>query len=196
MKLTTGSSPLFTVAIIALQDPDSNECDRRINALRSSLNLKTDFEFHFPKSVKYREVFLRTIEEIPFIFFSCTLFKHKLSGKDWHKKEYLYQRVAIMALNAALPSLSETRLWLDAGSSRQFDNDLLAHLRRHAGHRDGRPIIVATKRHESHKCNMIQMADMVCGAVHCSHRGEQESHKTLRRLLRRREGRVLKFPDG
>lgn len=189
MKLGRGSTPSFTVALVLFQDlSQAATCEQRIADLRRELKLRQSFEFHFTRmSGEQREEFLRAVAEQSFLYFACTIDKAKLKGKAWHKKEYMYQQAAVMALNPALPHMLEAKLVFDATSSKKFNQDLLRFLKKHAGYYEGQPIITATQAVDSRKHNLIQMVDVVCGAVMAEDRRYQ-------RLIRSKEGKVVNYP--
>ncbi len=76
-----------------------------------------------------------------------------------------------MALDRALPNMLEARLLFDATSSQRFDWEFLRFLTKHAGSYDGLPVIKETQRLASYKDDLIQMIDMVIGAVKAKDRG-------------------------
>lgn len=83
------------------------------------------------------------------------------------------------------------RSWrlFDATGSRQFDWEFLRALKKHAGHRGKRPVIKETQRLDSYKDDMVQLIDMVCGAV-------MAEDRQYHRLIRRREAGRVVFPPG
>jgi hypothetical protein len=106
MKLGKGSSALFTVGLVLFQKhSEADACKARIQALRLELGMKLHgkaSEFHFANlDQRRREAFLSAIREFPFRFFTCTIIKDKLSGRSWNKKEYMYRRAGVLALDQA-----------------------------------------------------------------------------------------------
>ncbi len=91
MKLGQGSSALFTIGMVLFQEEaQANACRARIQALRPELGMKLSgkkSEFHFREmDHERREAFLRAVAEFPFHFYSSTITKERLSGKEWNKK--------------------------------------------------------------------------------------------------------------
>jgi hypothetical protein len=86
-----------------------------------------------------------------------------------------------------LKEMLEAKLVFDATSSKKFDWAFLRFLKKHAGYRENRPVIKETQRLASYKDELIQMIDMVCGAVVAEDRRYQ-------RLIRHKEGGTIVYP--
>ena len=193
MKLGRGSSDCFTICLVLFPDEaEAERCRECIQALRAELGMKTSgkaSEFHFCKaSHQRREAFLTAVSAFPFSFFTATIRKERLSGRAWRKKDYMYERAASMALDLARDELLEAKLLFDATSSRAFDWELLRTLKKHVGLYEEVPVIKETRRLDSHKDDLIQLVDMVCGAAMCD-------DDCYQRLIRHRKGRCLVFPE-
>ena len=194
MKLGNGSSALFTIALVVFQeDVHVNACKQSIQDLRKKLGMPPDgeeSEFHSCEmGADYRKDFLVATADFPFQFYTATIDKQKLSGRFWDKKEYMYQRASVLALDQAKSNLLEAKLVFDATSSRQFDWKLLRFLKKHAGYYEGLPVIKETQRLASYKDDLIQLVDIVCGAFMGRHT-EPDHYK----LIRHRNGGGILFP--
>ncbi len=84
--------------------------------------------------------------------------------------------------------MREAKLRFDATSSRKFDWEFLRMLRKHAGYRDQVPVIEETQRLESYKDDLVQLIDMVCGAV------LSEEKRYTRPIAQRVAGRIVYPP--
>jgi hypothetical protein len=139
-------------------------------------------EFHFCKmGQEHREAFLTAVAGFPFRFFTATLVKERLTGKAWHKKDYVYQRAGVLALDQALGGMLEAKLVFDATSSRKFDWEFLRFLKKHAGYYETLPVIKDTQRLDSYKDDLVQLIDVLCGAV-------MNEDPRYYRLIRHRDG--------
>jgi hypothetical protein len=147
-----------------------------------------DSEFHFTAlSPARRKAFLKMIAEFPFRYYACTLEKGNLSGRAWHKKDYVYQRAGVMTIDQFLDDLLEAKLLFDATSSEKFDKELLRFLKKHAGYHQKVQRIKDIQRVKSHAEDLIQIMDMVCGALAL---GDSDYLD----LIRHREGGVRVYP--
>jgi hypothetical protein len=192
LKLGKGSSDLFTIAMVLFaEEAQAAACRTRIQALRPELGMKLSgkaAEFHLGKmGEEYRTAFLNAVAPFSFRFFSCTIDKARLSGKAWQKKDYMYERAGIMTLDMALADMLEAKLVFDATSSRRFDWEFRRALKKHAGYCENLPVIKETQRLDSYKDDLVQLIDMVCGAV-------MAEDRQYHRLIRHREGGRVVFP--
>jgi len=192
MKLDQGSSSSFTICMVLFKELEQAEaCKNKIQQLRQELGMKLsgrESEFHFNSlSVQRRKAFLVAVAEYSFRYFACTIVKEKLSGKAWQKKDYMYQRAGILTLDQALEECLEAKLLFDATSGEKFDREFLRILKKHAGYADKVPRIKETQRLKSHTDDLIQIVDMVCGAI----RAEKSDY---RELIAAREGGIRVYP--
>jgi hypothetical protein len=193
MKINKGSSALFTIGLVLFQEDSHAEgCRASIQALRPELGMKLHgkaAEFHFASTTpEHREVFLSKVAGFSFQFFTATITKARLSGRTWHKKEYMYQRAGTLALDQALKDMLEAKLVFDATSSKKFDWDFLRFLKKHAGFYERVPVIKETQRLDSYKDDLLQLIDLICGAV-------MAEDRCYYRLIRSREGGRVVFPE-
>jgi hypothetical protein len=187
-KLAAGSSLYFTIAVVFFHDRKvAAACDRRIAGLRKELKAPEGFEFHFSKtSDRWREAFLRAVSAFEFGYVARTIDKRRLKGKAWKDRKYFYQEAARLALEAAKPYLLDAKVLIDRSNDRTFDQELAKYLKKHAGTREGKPVVREVRSERSDKHNLIQIADMVCGAVARSYHDEKASG-SYRRLIQARE---------
>jgi hypothetical protein len=192
LKLGQGSSATFTVCMVLFKEQEqAAACKARFQPLRQALGMKLsgrDSEFHFTAlSPARRKAFLEMIAEFPFRYYACTLKKEKLSGRAWQKKDYVYQRAGVMALDQVLNDLLEAKLLFDATSGEKFDKDFLRFLKKHAGYHEKLRRIKDAQRVKSHAEELIQIVDMVCGAL-------ASDDPDYLDLIRHREGGVRVYP--
>jgi hypothetical protein len=190
MPLPGALSSLFAMVLFAEED-QADDCRARISSLRPELGMKLsgkEAEFHFWQMHEERRIaFLNAVAPFPFKFFSCTIDKARLSGKAWQKKEFMYERAGVMTLDMARADMRETNLVFDATSSRKFDQEFLRKLKKHAGSAEKLPIIKETRRLDSYKDDLVQLIDMICGAIIADDR-------KYHRIIRHREGGRVVFP--
>ncbi len=72
-------------------------------------------------------------------------------------------------------------------SAEKFDKDFLRFLKKHAGYHNKVPRIKAPQRVKSHTEDLIQIVDMVCGAL-------SADGPNYRKLIKEREGGVRTYP--
>jgi hypothetical protein len=92
-----------------------------------------------------------------------------------------------MTIDLCLGELLSAKLLFDATSSEKFDKDFLRFLKKHAGYHEKVQRIKQTQRLKSHTEDLIQVVDMVCGAL-------SADNPAFLELIKHREGGVRLFP--
>jgi hypothetical protein len=198
VKGKRGSSRYFIVTAVVFEDDRVAEtCERRIDALRRELGLPEYREFRFNKCNRaIREAFLRAVARFDFKYVAFILNKDpdKLSGPGFRYQDSLYKLSIRYTFTNAEPLLDNAVVVIDRTGSRDFVRQLDKYLRRRINLKEGPPLIRKVRSQSSHSHNLIQMADMVCGAVARSLRAEKRDHPVYRELIRRREFGVQLWP--
>ena len=195
MKGKAGSSRLFVVTAILVEDnQDAEDCDNRITALKGELKLSERFEFHFNScSDAFRRRFLEAVSGCNFFYYSIVLNKAKLWGPGFQYKDSFYKYAAGLVFENAKAHLVEATVVLDECGNRDFKAQLSKYLRRRMN--DGRRVLIKKVRMEpSHSNNLLQLADMVCGAINRSFDVSRERRMEFRRLVNARELNVQVWP--
>ena len=180
-KFGQGSSQYFTVTVVLFRDnEEARACDTRIELLKHELGLQKTFEFHYAgASSRLKSSFFEAVMRYDFLYASITVNKAKLFGEGFAFKESFYKYVCRLVFETLASYLEEAVVILDGQGSREFRRQLQAYLKQHIQHND-RPCIKSVDFQHSHKNNLLQLADMICGAV-------AESLKTHRQSQKNRE---------
>jgi Protein of unknown function (DUF3800) len=195
MKGKTGSSRLFVVTAILFEDnEDASECDSRINDLRAELKLHGKFEFHFNScNDRFRSRFLEAVRSSQFFYSSIVLNKAKLWGEGFKYKDSFYKYAAGLVFENIKTRLLDARVVLDECGNRDFKNQLSKYLKKRMN--DGKHTLIKKVRMEaSHSNNLLQLADMVCGAVFRSFDMTKTSRREFRKMVSHRELMVQVWP--
>lgn len=191
MKLGKGSTPLFSLGAVIFADPtEASRCNSHIASLRKQLHLPEDFEFRFSSTKdSIRERFLKEIAVFSFEYFVATLNKNGLRHDDAYlDKSNLWQAAARRLLAMTRSSILEAEVLIDSMSDRNMNRMMAKFLKHEAGERDGLPLIREVKALKSHKHNLIQLADMVTGAV------VRSDSERFRSIIKKREKLVEIWP--
>jgi len=196
-KTHEGSSRFFIVTTVVFTNRDeAQKCDSGIGRLRQELGLPQHKEFHFNKDCdRIRKTLLRAMIEYDFFYGSVVLNKEMLTAPGFNVKESLYKYTVRLAFQNILPELDHATVVFDRCGGREFTQQLRRYLRRIAAEatEPGAPKAIKKVR-DDRSCsnNLLQMADMVCGAVARSynHRPGWE----YRRIIRSKERRVQVWP--
>jgi hypothetical protein len=193
MKLKEGSSEFFIVTAVLFEDHgEANRCDERVDAMRSELCLPDNFEFHFSQcSKRIRRDFLHKIAEFDFFYLAVVLNKARLYGPGFRVKESLIKYTSGLVFENAKPYLRDAIVVVDASGSKDFRNQLSKYLKKRDTDHQGCKLIKKVKTSRSHGNNLLQLADMVSGAIWRSFRHRDRSY---RRIVSARELRVQVWP--
>ncbi len=191
LKVGQGSSRYFVVALVTFNDDDEAlRCDRRIDALREELRLSSSYEFHYAvNSMRVRRAFLNAIQTFDFGFHTFVLDKsHGVSGGlPFASPRELYMNLAVSLMINASPYIHELALVIDKGGNRRLRTDLLRYLRGREIAGGGGRLIRSIKQQDSHRNNLLQLADYVASMTGQAMSERNESANLFELYLRRKE---------
>jgi hypothetical protein len=193
MKLSAGSSEFFVVTAVLFEDHDeANQCDERINLIRTEIGLSEHYEFHFSKSSKaVRCNFLKKIASFDFFYLAVVLNKPRLYSPGFQVKESLIKYTSRLVFENAKPYLRDAIVVIDASGSKDFRNQLSRYLKKRIKDDGGHGLIKKVKTSRSNGNNLIQLADMVSGAIWRWFKHQDTSYRSL---VSHRELRVQMWP--
>ena len=194
MKVAQGASKFFVVTAVLFEDRDeANQCDERINLIRTELGLSEHFEFHFNKcSQSIRRAFLEAMAPYSFFYLAVVVNKTKLHSPAIAIKESLIKYSTRLVFENAKPYLRDAIVVVDASGSKDFRNQLSRYLKKRIKDDNGARVVKKVKTARSAGNNLLQLADMVSGAVWHSFKHQDVSH---RQLIAHRELRVQVWPN-
>lgn len=186
LKIDGSSSRFFVMALVTFaEDAEVLRCDQRIDALRRELRISPTYEFHFAKNYRQaRRFFLQAVQPFDFRYHIFVLDKDpaRLSrlaagAGDW------YQYAAGQLFAAAKPSLTDLTVVMDKRGSRNFQQELSAHLRNILRAAGGPPIALKLRQQDSYRNNLLQLADYVASCSNQALSGKRESQELQSRYL-------------
>ncbi len=188
MDGSAGSSAQFLVTTVFFEDHGAaNNCDERINLIRKELGFKDGVEFHFSgSSPDTRRYFLEQVARYEFFYMTMVLNKAGLAGAGLVTSESFYKFTVSLMFQSAKPYLNGATVILDRCGEKQFCSQLKRYLRARASSDDGHCVVKKIKAQPSHGNNLLQLTDMVCGAVARS-LGKKNDKDTYRNLIKHRE---------
>lgn len=196
MKFGQGSSDFFVLTLVIFKENEqANISDTAIDRIRKELKLNPQSEFKFNKlRDSGRRHFLTSIASHQFTYFSVVINKAKLTGKGFKFKEPFYKYVCQMAFNNCREHLQQATIVIDGSGSREFRQQLQNYIKGKVNDKnDVRASIKKVKINDSKKNNLLQLADMVCGAVARSFTSKKDD-PPYRSLIKKREGYVQVWP--
>lgn len=196
LKLKKGSSKFFTVTLVLFEDNDEAlACDQRIQLLKRELGFGGDFEFHFrTNSIRVRQKFFEAAAPYNFFYFTVVINKAGLWGPGFAYKESFYKYACNLVFENAKPYLSAATVVIDKSGSRDFRAQLDRYLKVRANQEKDQRFVKKVRMERSKSNNLIQLADMVSGAVVRSLDKRKKDCNLYRALIKHREIYVQKWP--
>ncbi len=194
LKFEQGSSTHFAVTLVIFADEGEAERVRqRVDALRVELRLPPTYEFHFFRnSVDIRRAFLRAVRGYDFRFRTLIVDKRKVSGVEFQSRSSFYRAACGIAFEGAKHLLHQANVKFDEGGEKAARKELAASLKQRLNVAEAEHIKkIGTQ--DSKTSNLIQLADMVCGAIYRSCQSEANAGE-YRNMIKHREALVLLWP--
>jgi len=119
--------------------------------------------------------------------------KAKLWGLGFQDKSSFYKYTTSLVFENAKPILNQAKVIIDRCGDRLFRDQLAKYLKRKMNEH-GSMLIKSVRMEPSHSNDLLQVADMVCGAVFRSYNLEKEGRMQFRKLVKHRESRVQLWP--
>jgi len=188
-KFSKGSSRLFIVTMTVFEDDkEAKHCDQRIELLRNELRLPKQFEFHFNQnSPEIRQDFLQAVAPYKFFYFAIVVDKDEFSRKERATAEAFYQHACGLVFENAKPYLNEAAVVIDGSRSIYFKQNLQRYLKTKINSSSATiRYIKQVKVQDSEKNNLLQLADMVCGAINRSF-SQKADAQVYRKIIAQRE---------
>lgn len=196
VNIGQASSRCFSVTLVVFEDhEEALAVDQRIELLKRELGFPPHFEFHFNKlRPDFRRAFLQAVAPYDFFYFSIVINKEKLIGPGFRFPNSFYKYTCGLVFENAKPYLDNAIVVIDGSGSRQFKRQLSTYLRKRANDpADGKHIIKKIKIQDSKNNRLLQLADMVCGAVARCY-SNKTNPEEYRQLISHREIYVQFWP--
>ncbi len=176
-----GSSRYFVITLLLVDDPIPLQS--AIDALRVSLGFAAGNEFKFyHSSHEVRLSFLRMLRTQSFSARSLVVDKTLMTRPYMQRRETFYSFLVRMILDHDNDTIRDAMLILDESvKSKKSKQHLATYLRRELNANPAAPRLRGVRYHDSRSDNIVQAADMVCGAIYAHHhRGEDVYLREIR----------------
>lgn len=195
LKIAEGATRYFVVAMVAFDDnEEALSCDRRIDLLRRELRLGADFEFHFHRnSNRVKEAFFNAVLPYQFFYYGIVINKEKLFGEGFRNKESFYKYACGLLFENAKDKLENATVIIDESGRELFKYQLAKYLKEKVNSADRR-CIKWVKMQDSKGNNLLQLADMIAGAISRSFDEQKKTKKVFRNVINAREIYVQVWP--
>lgn len=197
MKLDGSSTPFLTVVVVVFNDLNTaHVADAMIEDKKKSLGMGRGWEFKFNKASKSRRLdFLDMVRDLDFEIFGVVVNKAKLLGPISELTVPIYELACSRACENAREALKNATVVIDGSGSRDFRRSFTSQLRKHLRLATGESQFKKLKFENSEKNNLLQLADMVCGAIARSYSGKSDATE-YRSILIAKETSVEFWPKG
>jgi hypothetical protein len=197
MKLDGGSSEFFTVTLLLFVSPDdARSAELSIRRLRGELGVDDRFEFHFARlKSEWRKRFFQAIRDCPCFYFAMAIRKRRVSGPGFNSPDSFYKFTCKLAFENAQSFLRQATVIVDGSGDRRFRAQLKKYLCARALDSDGNQAVRKLKTSDSKRDDLLQMADMFCGAVARSLDRSKTDRNDFRRLIAHREQSFRCWPS-
>lgn len=195
-KFSKGSSHFLIITLVLFDnEEEAKSCDLRIGLLRRELRLPEKFEFHFNQnSPEIRKDFLRAVAPYKLSYFAVVIDKNKFRMPEPASAKAFYRHACSLVFEIAKKRLNEAIVTIDGKGGRHYKRDLQRDLKKKINEPKANVRYIATiKIQDSAANNLIQLADMVCGAVNRSFSGKPDAHE-YRQIITHREAAVEMVP--
>ena len=196
LKLDRGSSELFVVTIVIFDGTDSADlAETGMVLLRKEMGLHPSFEFKFNKlNANRRAQILRRFAEFEFSYHCVVIDKKALDPSGLHQPESFYKFACSLAFESARSILKEAIAVIDGSGSKEFRQGLQKYLKSKINdERAESRCIAKVKLNDSSKNDLLQFADMICGAISRSYKNKPDGIN-FREIVKCREGDVVAWP--
>jgi hypothetical protein len=178
-KFDRGSSRYFVVTLLLVDDPVPLHA--AIERLRDALRYSRNVEFKFSKSSeRVRREFLAAISPEKFEVRALIVDKQQLAREQLRDKETFYNLFVRLVLDYDFGSIREAILILDESvRSKRAKEGLRTYLRRMLSLNETAPKLSKIIYHRSHTDYLLQVSDMVCGAIYAAYNKGDGSYRQM-----------------
>lgn len=190
-KIARGSTPYFVVAMVIFRDfKEAERASAAIAEARERLRVKPEFKFN-KCHPNVRDGFFEAVAPYAFGVRAVVVDKARIYSDNLREhKERFYNFFVKSLLKYDNDVLQGARVKIDGSGDREFKRELEHYLRQQC--QAGK--IASVKFAESHRDNLIQLADMAAGAIARSYREDDRKEAgRWRRMLARKIEDVWEF---
>lgn len=186
-KLARGSSSHFVVAMVIFDDyAEAERTGAAIHELRARLHVKSEFKFSKSHD-NVRDAFFECVCAHRFKVRALVVDKSAVySGELRARKMSFYNYFVKLLLQHDNGALCNARIKIDGSGDRSFRNELNSYLRRQLAADKIRSVKFA----DSSRDSLVQLADMVAGAILRSYRTEDRKNANRWRQMLTRKGKI------
>lgn len=188
-KTQKGSSPVFVISLVIFDDPlEAEKTSLAIKELRRTLKVNDLYEFKFNKCDKrFKKAFFKTVLSRLFRIRAIAVKKEFIQSSHLKThKENFYNYIIMQVLKQSVGSIKNARLKFDKRGEKTLRNELRVYLSQQLDNKR-RKVFTDLKFVDSKQNTLIQLADMVAGAISSNFSGKDKTYIEQLRNFRRVE---------
>ena len=186
-KFGKGSSDFFIIAAVVFEDDlEMEKTSIAIKTLKRRLGFQDFREFKFHKlSREIRLEFLKEIKRFQFKILCLVVDKRKPENGVFRDNRSLFYVHAIKMLAKDIDiSTLGVKIKLDGGGNRSFKRNFYSHLKEKLNWKD-KKIMRDLRFVDSKNNSLIQLADMIAGALRRSYEGNKNDKDIYRNIVKK-----------
>lgn len=187
-KIKKGASSHFVVACIIFDDPlVAEETALAIKKYRRKINFPDTVEFKFSKSSnRIKKGFLKSISKFDFRIRAVVVDKSIIRSEELkNSKNSFYNYFIKEVLVHNKGTLKNSKIKLDGHGDRLFRRNMATYLRRELN-TSQKKVMKNFRLVNSRQNVLIQMADMIAGAIRRSYVSGKKNNKTYRTIINKK----------
>ncbi len=177
-KLDKGSSSVFVISLVIFDDNlEAEKTSLKIKELRRKLKVSDYYEFKFNKTnSKFRYAFIKCVASCKFRIRSVIVRKEIIHSQHLRSnKENFYNYVIMQILKHSEGHIKKAKLKFDKRGEKTLRNELRVYLSRELDNKN-KLIFTDLKFVDSRQNTLIQLVDMVSGAVAGAYSGKDKAY--------------------
>lgn len=180
-KLQSGSTSHFIAAMVVFTDfKAAEECSASIANLRKSLRFSTEFKFNTSKA-EIKDKFFEAVTPFQFEIWALVVDKKKIYSENLKRNDDKFYNYFVKNLLSSGAPLKDAKIKIDGSGDREFKNLLQKYLKNQLPSE----AVKSVKFADSAKDNLVQLADMVAGAIARSYKDKDDSDR-WRNMIRQK----------
>lgn len=191
-KIDKGSSPVFVIALVIFDDTlEAEKTAVVIKQLKRDLKFPDDVEFKFHQSSdRVRKKFMASVNKFKFKIRAIVVQKKNIRSSFLaNNKESFFNYIVMQVLKNNKHVIKKAKLKFDRRGERKIRDNLRVYLSRELDNKSNH--IFADLKFVNSKTNaLIQLADMVAGAIGSSYNNK---NKAFLEIIRKRVDNIWDF---
>jgi hypothetical protein len=186
-KFDKGSSRFFVIAAVEFDDTlEVEKTSVVIKELKRKLKFPDDMEFKFNSSSRSTRIhFLKSVSRSKYIVRCLIIDKASITKAELKdQKDSFYSYAVKILLKYSRDSMTDAKIILDGGGDRNFRRNLASNFKKELKSGE-KKIIRSIKLMDSRKNMLIQLADMIAGALRKSRESDKDDKDEYIKIFRK-----------